>query len=135
MFNSLVKPYLDAIANLKAMTLSSSMGDLTVSLPNMVNPIGGVLVAPIFILVLLLVILVPLFLIRTRPEVIKPPYFGGELANNDIRGIEFIGPGDKVENIVVHNYYMTSIFGEEKLTIWMSVIAGAIILIMFGVVK
>jgi ech hydrogenase subunit A len=134
MFNSLIKPYLDGLGYSTAMTLSSSMGDLTVSLYRF-GTIGGVLVAPLLILVLLLVILVPLFLIQTRPEVIKPPYFGGELANNDIRGIEFIGPGDKVENIVVHNYYMTSIFGEDKLTIWMSIIAGAIILIMFGVVK
>ena len=134
LFNSLVKPYLDGLGYSTAMTLSSSMGDLTVSLYRF-GTIGGVLIGPLLIVVLLLVVLVPLFLIHTRPEIIKPPYFGGELANNDIRGIEFIGPGDKVENIVVHNYYMTSIFGEDKLTIWMSIIAGAIILIMFGVVK
>ncbi len=134
LFNSLIKPYLDTMGLSPAMSLTSQLGDLTVSLP-LFGPIGGVLVTPLLILVLLLVILVPLFLIQTRPEVIKPPYFGGELANNDVRGIEFIAPGDKVENIVVHNYYMSGIFGEEKLIVWMSVIAGAIILIMFGVVR
>ncbi len=65
---------------------------------------------------------------------VKPPYVGGELANDDIRGIEFIGPMDKLENIVVHNYYLSGVFGESSLTLWTNLIAGAIILVMFGVV-
>ena len=59
---------------------------------------------------------------------------GGELANDDIRGIEFIGPMDKVENVVVHNYYLSSMFSEEKLTLWANLAATAVILVMFGVV-
>lgn len=95
---------------------------------------GGFAAIPFFLVLFVVVITVPYFLLRTRPERIKPPYVGGEQAHDDIRGIEFIGPGDKLESIVVHNYYFSGVFGEKNLTFWTNVIAGAIILVMFGVV-
>ena len=58
----------------------------------------------------------------------------GENVGDDIRGIEFTGPGDKVETVVVRNYYMESVFGENKLTFWLNILAGAIIIITLGVV-
>jgi ech hydrogenase subunit A len=39
-----------------------------------------------------------------------------------------------VEQVIVHNYYLSGIFGEQSLTIWVSVIAIAVILVMFGVI-
>jgi ech hydrogenase subunit A len=72
--------------------------------------------------------------LRVKPENVKPPYVGGELANDDIRGIEFTGPMDRVENVVVHNYYFSSLFREKNIMLIMNSMAGAIILIMFGAV-
>jgi ech hydrogenase subunit A len=41
---------------------------------------------------------------------------------------------DKTESVIVRNFYLTKIFGENKLTIAVNFAAIAIILIMFGVV-
>ncbi len=99
------------------------------------NPLmGGFASMPFFLVLFAVILTVPYFLRMTKPERIKPPYVGGELANDDIRGIEFIGPGDKLESIVVHNYYFSGALGEKNLTLWTNIIAGAIILVMFGVV-
>jgi len=95
---------------------------------------GGFAAVPVFLLLLAVILTIPYFLWKASPESIKPPYVGGEQASDDIRGLEFIGPGDKVETIVVHNYYLSGVFGEKNLTLWTNLIAAAIILVMFGVV-
>ena len=95
---------------------------------------GGFATIPFFLILFAVILTIPYFLRMTKPERIKPPYVGGELANDDIRGIEFIGPGDKLESVVVHNYYFSGVLGEKNLTLWTNIIAGAIILVMFGVV-
>lgn len=94
--------------------------------------VGGFVVLPMFIIMLILALVVPLTKVHFAE--IRPPYFGGELANNDIRGIEFMGPGEKVERVVVRNYYFNNMFSEEKLSIILMAIASVIILIMLGVV-
>lgn len=96
--------------------------------------VGGFAAIPIFLLIFAMMLLIPYFLRKTRAESVKPPYLCGENINNDIRGIEFMSPADKVENVIVHNYYMTGMFGEGNLTIWCNAAALAIILVMFGVV-
>ena len=96
--------------------------------------VGGFAVMAVFILILMFTLLIPSIIHKTNLEKVRPPYFGGELANGDIRGIEFIGPGDKIENVIVRNYYFNNIFGEEKLTTIMISISIAIIVIMFGIV-
>jgi ech hydrogenase subunit A len=96
--------------------------------------VGGFASILFFVIVFVLIITIPYFLRRTKPEKVRPPYLCGENVNSDVRGLEFTSPGDKVENVVVQNYYMTGIFGEDKLTLWTNLVAGAIIIIMFGVV-
>jgi ech hydrogenase subunit A len=94
---------------------------------------GGFASILFFVIITLIMLTIPYFLNKTKSEKIKPPYLCGENTDN-LRGIDFIGPGDKVESVIVRNYYLTGIFGEGKLTLWINIIAGALILIMFGVV-
>ncbi len=61
------------------------------------------------------------------------PYLCGE-NTDDSRGIDFVSVADKVEPVIVRNYYLTGAFGENKLTLWVNGIGLAIILVMFGVV-
>ena len=129
LFNTLVAPQLAAYGLADSGSLIGGNGGLWLG-----NGVGGFASVFFFVILLLVILTIPYFLRRTKPERIKPPYLGGELANDDIRGLEFIGPGDKLETVVVTNYYFTRVLGEENLTLWLNLIAGAIILAMFGVV-
>jgi ech hydrogenase subunit A len=133
LFNGLVLPQLVSYGFSDASSLSGRSGGLWLG-GSGDTLTGGFASIPFFMALFILLLTIPYFLLKTKPERIKPPYVGGELANDDIRGIEFIGPGDKLESIVVHNYYFSGVFGEKNLTFWTNVIAGAIILVMFGVV-
>jgi ech hydrogenase subunit A len=95
---------------------------------------GGFASIMFFLLIIVLMVAIPLISKSRKPDSIKQPYMCGENVGDDIRGIEFTGPGDKVESVVVRNYYMESVFGENKLTFWLNISAGAIIIIMLGVV-
>jgi ech hydrogenase subunit A len=88
-----------------------------------------------FIVLFAVVLTFPLVIRKTKPEHIRPPYLCGENVDNDIRGLQFMSPGDKAENVVVRNYYLSGFFGEKNLTLWVNIVAGAIILVMFGVVR
>ncbi len=100
---------------------------------NLPEDIGGFSSIYLFMILFFMALLVPYFLSKVKIESIKLPYLCGE-NTDDIRGIEFIGPSDIKSDVIVHNYYLTGIFGEENLTPWTNIAAGAIILIMFGVV-
>lgn len=95
---------------------------------------GGFASILFFILILILMVAIPFLAHRIKPARLKPPYLCGGNASDDQRGLEFISPGDKVESVVVRNYYMESVFGEKKLTLWANIIAGAVIIIIIGVV-
>lgn len=133
LFNAFVAPQLsmDALGDTSALT--SGNGGLWLGNGNTVH-MGGFASIGFFIVLFAIVLTIPIFVRRTRPEKIKPPYMGGENIDDDIRGLEFTGPGDKAEGVIVHNYYFKNILGEERLTLVVNLIAGAIILIMFGVV-
>ncbi|HEY5584790.1 MAG TPA: NADH-quinone oxidoreductase subunit L [Ruminiclostridium sp.] len=87
-----------------------------------------------FIIILALMVTIPFFTNRIKPSRMKPPYLCGNNVDDDYKGIEFIGPGDKIESVVVRNYYMESVFGEKQLTLWVNIVAGALMVIMLGVV-
>jgi len=132
LYNNLIKPYIENIKLAGGPKLSGdSLGLWVQATKNAVN--GGFASILFFIIILIIMLTIPYFLNKTKPEKVKPPYLCG-LNTDDKKGIEFLSVGDKVENVVVHNYYMLGIFGESKLTLWVNLIAGAIILIMFGVV-
>lgn len=130
LYNTFVKPQIDAFGisgNVKM------KGDLLGLWMDGSKSFGGFAFLLFFAVVFVLMLLIPIFLKGTKPEKIKKPYLCGE-NNDDIRGIEFVSVSDKLNDVVVHNYYLSGIFGEEKLTLWTNLVAGAIILIMFGVV-
>lgn len=133
LFNSLVAPQLALYGPADGSSLIGGSGGLWLGNGGSVF-MGGFASITFFIILFIVILTIPYFLRKTKPERIKPPYLGGELANDDIRGIEFIGPGDKVENVIVTNYYFTRVLGEQNLTLWVNLVAGAIILVMFGVV-
>jgi ech hydrogenase subunit A len=95
---------------------------------------GGFASILFFIIILVLIVAIPFIANRIKPSRLKPPYLCGGNTDEDYKGIEFISPGDKVESVVVRNYYMQSAFGEDKLTFWVNLVAGAVIIIMLGVV-
>ncbi|HEX2946847.1 MAG TPA: NADH-quinone oxidoreductase subunit L [Clostridia bacterium] len=133
LFNTFVAPQLSMDALGDASSLTSGNGGIWLGNGNTLN-MGGFASIGFFIVLFAIVLTIPIFIRRTKPEKIKPPYMGGENVNDDIRGIEFTGPGDKVESVIVHNYYFKNLLGEERLTLVVNLIAGAIIMIMFGVV-
>lgn len=132
LFNTLVAPQLRMTAVSGNLQVMAGSGGLWLANGGTMLA-GGISILPLFLIVFALVFTVPYLFSRTRQERVKPPYFGGELAHHDIRGIDFIGPGEKIDQIVVHNYYMASIFGEKALTTWTSIVAIAAIFVMFGV--
>lgn len=95
---------------------------------------GGFASILFFVIILALMVTIPFFSNRIKPNRLKPPYLCGANVDDDYKGIEFISPGDKIETVVVRNYYMESVFGEQKLTIWFNIIAGALMMILLGVV-
>lgn len=132
LFNFLIKPYLSALPNPGNSILGTNGIELIIT--NAENALSGGFAAVIFFIVVFVVMLtIPLFINRTKPEAVKAPYLCGS-NTQDPRGIEFVGPGDKTVNVIVRNYYLSGTFGEGNLTIWLNIIAGAMILIMFGVV-
>jgi ech hydrogenase subunit A len=95
---------------------------------------GGFASILFFVIILILMVAIPIFSNKIKPNRLKPPYLCGGNVDEDFKGLEFIAPGDKVDKVVVRNYYMESVFGENKLTFYSNIIAGAIIIITLGVV-
>lgn len=133
LFNTLISPQLKADALRDTSTLASGNGGLWLGSGNNAY-MGGFASIGFFIIVFAIAISIPYFIQKTKPETIKPPYMGGEHVSDDIRGIEFIGPGDRKVSVIVHNYYFKNFLGENNLTLWVNLIAAAIILVLFGVV-
>jgi ech hydrogenase subunit A len=130
-FNYFVAPYLDSLKIDSGAALEGNSGGLWLFSSNGI--MGSFSGMPLFLIIVGIMLTIPYLLSITKPESVKPPYLCGE-NTDDLRGIEFMSPGDKVENVVVHNYYLKAAFGEERLTLWTNVAAVALILIMFGVV-
>jgi len=132
MFNLLVDKQLK-LMNLAGSAMHTRHGGVW-----MANPAGGLVggfgVLSIFAIILALIIAIFYFLRSTKLEHVKPPYLCGENVNFDIRGLRFTGPGEKENTVFVRNYYFHGIFGEDKLTLLLNLCAGALILLMFGVV-
>lgn len=94
---------------------------------------GGFPVFMFFGLFLIILALIPVYFARTKESQVRKPYLCGE-NTDEMKGVEAYMPGDKVEAVIVRNYYMQSFFSEQKLTFWLNLSALAIILVMFGVV-
>lgn len=93
---------------------------------------GGVLALLVILCVVLAIVYV--FGKINKPKIV-PPYACGELAGNNVKGSAFIGPRDKVERVVMHNYYLTSLFSEQKLLPACGFISLLLIFVLFGVAR
>jgi ech hydrogenase subunit A len=132
MFSALVDPQLQAF-KLAGAKLVGSQGGLWVA-GNTGAVVGGFAVLAVFVIIGVLLLAIPYYMRKTKPATLRTPYMCGENINEDIRGIEFTGPGEKATVVTVRNYYLIGAFGEERLTLVLNLIAGAIILLMLGMV-
>jgi hypothetical protein len=64
----------------------------------------------------------------SRARVVKPYLSGVQLAESGI----FIGPMSQPVKAEAKNYYLSSIFGEKKLTTWINLAAGVLLTLMAG---
>jgi NADH:ubiquinone oxidoreductase subunit 5 (chain L)/Multisubunit Na+/H+ antiporter, MnhA subunit len=129
-FKAVVVPFLSGFPTSGGTVLNGANGLWLIG--NSGKVVGGFTPVYFFLILLSLFLLMLYFFNRSKAQ-LKPPYLCGA-NNDDLRGIEFNAPGNTVENVIVHNYYLAGAFGEASLTTWANFIAGAIILIMFGVV-
>lgn len=133
MYNSLIDPQLKAFHLTDKIQLIGSQGGLWLTGGSNVA-VGGFAVLGVFAIILFLLIAIPYYLHKGKSADLRAPYLCGENIDSDIRGLEFMGPGEKAAGTVVHNYYLAGAFGEEKLTHVLNLIAGGIILLMLGMV-
>ena len=132
LFNTFI--YQHVINNQAGKAMVSGASDGLLIKDGLNAPLGSFSGVPMFFALAVIFIGIIYFITKYNPERIVAPYVGGELANDDIRGIEFMGPMDIVQNIEVRNYYLSGVFSEMKLALGATVIAIALILVMFGVI-
>lgn len=124
----IVNPAISQLLNIKTQVVGVFGG---IDINNGSGGFNGV----IALLLVMFVVFLLLFLFSTfnKPKIVAP-YSGGEQIENSNVGRNFTGPMDKVERIVMHNYYFKGLFSENKLGIVCSFISVLIILVMFGVI-
>lgn len=93
--------------------------------------LGSLLLIPVFIAILCLIILIPIFILKIKPESYRSPYLCGENVDG---GSMFRGPADTKTEMTFRNYYLELFFKEEDMTIIANIFALAFIFFMFGVI-
>ena len=93
------------------------------------NPYGVFAVLPLsFVAVLGFVVAIVAVKRASRARVVKPYLSGLQLAESGV----FIGPMNRPVKAEAKNYYLSSIFGEKKLTTWINLAAGVLLTLMAG---
>lgn len=93
------------------------------------NSLGTFAVVPLFIVVAIGFILAARAMNRNEVTPAAAPYFGGAQTAD---GTGYIGPMNQPVPVAAGNYYMTALFGEEKLSRWVNIGAVALIVLMFA---
>jgi ech hydrogenase subunit A len=89
--------------------------------------VGSFTYFPVFMVLTAIALAIPFILKKVNPEKVRQPYFCGE--NCEIDGlVGFRSEADSENKAVFHNYYLSNVFGEERLNAWLSAI-GVILLI------
>lgn len=90
---------------------------------------GGFAVVPLFLVVIVGFVFAIKAMRKTEVTAAAAPYFGG--ANTADSG-GYIGPMNKPVPVAVSHYYMTALFGEEKLSRWVNGAAVLLLALMFA---
>jgi len=88
---------------------------------------------PLFI-VFALAVLLPLWLIRVRPEEVRAPYLCGVQEDDYEHVAAFRSVGDAPHELKIGGYYFRQLLSEQSFTGWANPMAIALIVILFGVV-
>ena len=80
-----------------------------------------------------LAVILPLLIIKLKPEELRPVYMCGEQAG-DVDTDEWYCAADVKTKLQLGGYYFKDAIGEEAINPWVYVIAIALLVIMFGVV-
>ena len=93
------------------------------------NPTGAFAVFPLS-LVAALGFVVAILAVRraAKARVVKPYLSGVQTAESGV----FLGPMNQPVKAEARNYYLTSIFGEKKLTAWINLAAGVLLTLLVG---
>ncbi|MCL4516438.1 MAG: NADH-quinone oxidoreductase subunit L [Firmicutes bacterium] len=89
---------------------------------------------PIFLLIVLVLLAIPISFSRVKPADIRPPYLCGENAGEK-PGTSFYSARDEINLTRTGNYYVTGVFGEASINRWAYPIAVGLLLLMIGVIK
>ena len=66
--------------------------------------------------------------VAARARVVRPYLSGVQTAESGV----FKGPMNQLVKAEAKNYYLSSIFGEKKLTTWINLAAGVLLTLMVG---
>ena len=92
------------------------------------NPAGAFTVYPLFFLAAVGLLFAYLSFQRAKKVRFVDPYFAGSQLSFD----EYNGPMNQPVKAVMGNYYLSTIFGEERLTLWVNAGAIALLVLMMG---
>ncbi|WP_026486858.1 NADH-quinone oxidoreductase subunit 5 family protein [Caldanaerobius polysaccharolyticus] len=120
-FNAMVAP--EVISYYKSLGIKASHGILSMS-------IGAFTLFPVFLAMAVALVLGLVFLRRT--QVNATPYMCGETLK-DYKDIKVNDRLEKVDDVIVKNYYFAHIVSERKWAVWINIVAVVLILMLFGV--
>jgi ech hydrogenase subunit A len=125
-----VMPAVQSLIHVKAAVVGTTGGVLVKNGATVSGGFTGV----ILLLGVIIAGLVLVYIISKASKAkIVPPYACGELAPNDNKGKDFIGPADKVVHMRSYNYYLPRVLSDPRLSVGAGFISVMLILIMFGV--
>lgn len=94
--------------------------------------VGSFPVWPLFVIIML-ILLLPVLLVRIRPQDLSPAYMCGEQVGG-VSNLSFRSIADEGQELSIGGYYFDRFFGEGTLNKWVNPIATVLIIILFGVV-
>ncbi|MGE5654838.1 MAG: NADH-quinone oxidoreductase subunit L [Bacillota bacterium] len=100
----------------------------------LVSSVGSFIPLPLFNLLFLIFLAVPIFGYTIRPSVIKPAYLCGEQVD-EAEVDKFTGPQDRPQELRLGNYYLSRWLSERQLGPVMTIGGIAVMAVMLGVIR
>jgi ech hydrogenase subunit A len=121
--------YLNIVLPALGIASSSSAAPFSANTGILANSVGSFAVHPLFLIAVLGFASGVVALARARNARFTAPYLGGVQTSGP--GV-FRGPMTRDFKAEVGGYYLPSIFGEDRLTVWANLGAGALLILMVG---